>query len=103
MPRTSKTDTARSIPQVETQPTDTDIAHTIAERYYGCIGEIAPQIARKFWTKLDCAVAAEIIKQRPGGNSNKTPQFLSGIGERLANLEYSDATTRAIASGGGMG
>ena len=109
MPRTSKTDASAqakdpsSQPEGQTQPPLDDIAQTIAQRYYGCIGEIAPAIAREFWNQLDTAVAIEIIKQRPGENQNQTPHFLSGIGEHLAQLEYSDATTRALVSGGGMG
>jgi hypothetical protein len=109
MPRTPKTDTEVQAkepspqPEAQTQTNETDIAHTIAQRYYGCICALAPQIAREFWNQLDTAVAVEILKQRPGKNPNKTPHFLSGIGEHLAQLEYSDATTRALASGGGMG
>ena len=78
------------------------VAEAIAERYYGCISEIAPQIAHQFWNQLDRAVAAEILKQRPGASEGETSKFLSGIGENLAQLEYPDATARALVSGGGL-
>jgi hypothetical protein len=52
MPRTSKTDASAQAkdpspqPEGQTQPPLDDIAQTIAQRYYGCIGEIARWLSK---------------------------------------------------------